>query len=53
MALWVLVMILLTLESCGELPVRIDEIEMVSGGEVFEISSRKSPISTAFWTPGC
>ena len=43
---------LLTLESCGELPVRIDEIESISGGEVFEIVEARLPAQPPFALPG-
>ena len=43
---------LLTLESCGELPVRIDAIEVVSGGEVFEILPESLPAQPPFALPG-
>ena len=43
---------LLTLESCGTEPVRIDSIEIISGGEVFSIVEESLPAQPPFALPG-
>lgn len=43
---------LLTLESCGTEPVRIDSIEILSGGETFSIVEESLPAQPPFALPG-
>jgi hypothetical protein len=43
---------LLTLESCGTEPVRIDSIEIIAGGETFSIVEESLPATPPFALPG-